>query len=217
MNSLLTRKSVFSSIILVFLYAIGIIGILTSKSKAFIYLTPIHLIITTLILLNNNRERKHTTSYSSQCFYVFMSAFLIGVFASNTSLIYGKITYGDILGPLLFKTPITIGILWLGLVVATSATLYPLPLNKHLKIILGALLITSLDFLIELTTIKIRIWSLENGPFSFHNSLGWFFTSLLLLYLFQSKNIRFKNKVGSVYIVLLFIFFFIIKYFYLDY
>ncbi len=210
------RRNHLSSFILIVLYAVGIFSLIFEVHPQFIYLTPLNLVISFIIvLLSHPKWDLRIASVLLICFLTGMGVEIWGV---ATGDVFGEYAYGEVLGPKLMGTPYTIGWNWMMLVYCVGTTvqqitdweLSPL-LNSFVKSILGALLLTSLDILIEPVAIIQGFWSWSaDGSIPIQNYIAWFLISFLLLMVYNLVLPQIKNKPAKTLLILQFIFFFLL-------
>jgi uncharacterized membrane protein len=165
--------------VLLLFHAIGVAGLVSPWSATFRLLTPFNLLLSFSILLAFHPK------YTGK-FWIFLLSCLAVGFGSewvgiHTALIFGHYSYGTVLGPKLDEVPLMIGVNWFILAyMATdlSGRLKKMPLV--LKVILGAAIMTALDYLIEPVAIRLGFWYWHAGVIPWTNYLGWFLVSLPL-------------------------------------
>lgn len=168
---------------LVWLFHISaIMGIIMGFEEWFISLSPVNLLLMFLLIIWNSENQK-------QVFLVLMIPFFIGLFAEvlgvNFGLIFGAYEYGSNLGIKVLGVPLLIGINWAILTYVTcniSRIIHP---NAILSSIVAALLMTSLDVLIEVSAPRFNYWTFEGGFAPVQNYIGWYFISFIACYIFQ--------------------------------
>ena len=134
---------------------------------------------------------------------VYCLGFLIELIGVNTGLVFGGYTYGKALGIKLWATPLMIGVNWMILVYSAGVFLEQFKLKSSvLFAILGALILTAIDFLIEPVAVRFDYWSWNEGIIPVQNYIGWYLFSFLLFMLFRKMNFKKENKAA---ILLLFV------------
>lgn len=210
------KRHQLSSFVLIVLYLVGVVCIILNIHPKFIYLTPINLLLSfCIVMYSHSKWDVKTIVFLLVAFGVGLSVEIIGV---ATGDIFGTYSYGSVLGPKVMHTPLMIGWNWMllaycaGIVVNTISQF-----DKHwlLNIIwksfLGALLLLSLDILIEPVAIHYEFWSWGgDGSIPMQNYVAWFVISFVLLLLFNTFFKDLKNKVAFALLVLQFLFFFLL-------
>lgn len=194
------------SIIIVWLFTVsGVVGILSSQSDWFLSMTPLNLLMYLTIILINIK------TYNKRVIIALIIPLVLGFVTEalgvNYGLIYGSYAYGNNLGPKIIGVPFLICINWMVLTVVTAdvARFF----SKHLIVsaILGALMMTSLDFIIEISAPRFDFWEFEDGIVPFQNYIGWFVTSLVAHLAYQKLRVE-SNPILSWHVLVSIILFF---------
>lgn len=197
----------YLSLFLIWLFTIsGITGILNPDyTDWFLNLTPVNLMLTFIILLAN------IETFKWQIFIAFLIPFLLGFTAEalgvNYGLIFGNYAYGENLGYKVIGVPVMICINWIILTVTSADIAQSISKNSYISSIIGALLMTILDVIIEVSAPRFDFWEFEGGTVPLQNYLGWFFTALVAHLLYQSFKIK-TRKVISCHIFISIVVFF---------
>lgn len=137
-----------------------------------------------------------------------MAGFLIELIGVNTDAVFGTYTYGKTLGIKLWQTPLLIGINWFILVYCTGVFLEQFKIkNRFLFSLLGALILLSLDILIEPVAMSFDYWTWDGSVIPVQNYFAWFLFSGLMLWIFSSMSFNKQNKAAVVLLFSQFIFF----------
>jgi len=182
----------YALLLLVLIHLAGGIGLSIEVSRPYFQmLTPFSLWTGGILLLVFQEGKDRT-------FWIFaIIAFLVGFFVEvvgvQTGLIFGEYAYGKTLGFKLWGVPLTIGLNWLVLVIASGylSDLFPIP--RIAKALLGASLMVGLDFLMEPPAIFLDFWAWESAVIPLQNYLGWLFTAIFLHLLWQIMPIKKGN------------------------
>jgi putative membrane protein len=197
-------------LVLLILYSVGIWGFANSD-ESIINLTPVHLMISLLMLLMT----KNTSNVRWFVFLilVYIIGFGIEAIGVNTGWPFGSYQYGDVFGTHLFDTPLLIGVNWVMLVLGSaSAVEFLLPkVPKWLKITIQAFLMVLLDFLIEPVAIQFNFWTWNSTAIPFSNYAAWFVISLVMHILREQIIGTYQSKIATGIFVLQFIFFGLIQ------
>ena len=200
--------------VLTVLYIVGTVGFISHTDPDFPKLTPLNLVISLVIVLCFHVE--WGLIFAFWCFFTLIIGFFIEVIGVSSGQIFGSYQYGETLGFKVWNTPLSIGVNWL-LTAYCSAVLVSHAAHKSwhwiLKSVLAALLMVSLDVLIEPIAVKTGMWTWENGEIPLQNYVGWFLTALPLQLLFFRFIKSVENKVAIVLLFLQFTFFFILNQF----
>lgn len=203
------RQSRWLGPILALFYGVGVLGLAWEPSRfLFQHLVPLNLIQTTAFLLLGYRQV--TTRLLSILALIFVLAWGVECVGVNTGLIFGHYTYDWALGWELLNTPLIIGLNWIILLAGSRQWVDSWQVPAYAKPILGAVLMTVLDGLIEPVAIRLEFWHwdavLHEGIPPVQNFLGWFVTSALLHVLYGRLEEK-TNQVASWILVLQFLFF----------
>jgi len=196
--------------ILVVIYLVGIVGILLPFHADFILLTPFNLIISLLLVLYfHGKWTKEMTAYMLIAFWLGFGIEIVGV---NTGLVFGEYKYGQVLGWKLWGTPLMIGVNWVLLTYCSATVMNRLFKRAGLwyKALIGAGIMTYLDYWIEPVAMHYGFWSWTNNDVPMQNYFAWFVIAYVILVIFYKLVGKTKNKVAEALLILQFVFFFIL-------
>ncbi len=190
-------------------YFVGTIGFLIPQtSYLFSHLTPFALLITLFLLLIYHPEK-----YDIKTIVVFISIFLFGylieLLGVNTGLIFGSYTYNYGLGPMLFKTPLMIGVNWLILSYIFDTLTKSIKTHKLIQALIAAIGMTAYDIVIEQVASTLQMWDWKDGIIPIQNYFAWFVIGLIMQLAMKYANINTRNPLSLV-IILCHITFFLI-------
>ena len=111
-----------------------------------------------------------------------MIAEILGV---NYGLIFGKYDYGDNLGLKLFGVPLLIGLNWVVLTFICGSISNHFIKNKYLSIVVAIILMLLIDITLEPIAPILDYWEFSGSIAPIQNYIGWAFTSLLTLSIYQ--------------------------------
>lgn len=208
------NRTVICSFIIILFHLVGLYGFLRPElSEFFIDLVPFHLLLMLLLLIFSIKERSsHILLFAG---IIFTAGFLIELIGVNTDAVFGSYTYGKALGIKLWQTPLLIGINWLILVYCTGIFLKQFKIkNRFLFSLLGALILLSLDILIEPVAMRFDYWTWDGSVIPVQNYLAWFLFSGLMLWIFSSMSFNKQNKAAVVLLFSQFIFFAVLNIWY---
>jgi len=200
------NKSTLSVIVLAIVYAVGVIGIKFNMFGNILTLTPLNLLVSLLILLWNhdNWDKKFVTAIT----IVAIAGFFVEVAGVQTGIIFGTYTYGQTLGWKWLGVPLIMAVNWLILVYCAAAVVSRLTeWSIAMKAFVGAVIMTSMDFLIEPVAIQYDFWHWAGGAIPAQNYLAWGGISFLLLALFHKLVPPVNNTVAIALFLLQIIFF----------
>ncbi|MDQ3393756.1 MAG: carotenoid biosynthesis protein [Bacteroidota bacterium] len=183
-------------IILMVLHGVGIIGIVNNLSSSlFISLTPLHLLVSAVILFSFHRD------WRSYFIFFMVLTFILGFFVEvlgiQTGTVFGQYSYSPVLGPSLFDTPIIIGVNWLMLIYATGIICNRISNNILIRALCAMSLMILLDIFIEPVAIKLDFWQWESATIPLQNYFAWGIVSFLLLYFFYFLPFAKENAIAT--------------------
>lgn len=204
------KKNISIAVIIIF-HFVGLIGFsLDELIPLFKILVPAHLLLMTFVLFYNHNEwNKHFYVF---LFTVYLFSFSIEAIGTNTGKIFGEYTYLTTLGYKVFNTPIMIGINWILLVYSAGVLIQGyIPSNSAssavIKSLIGAAILTFIDFFIEPVAIKFDYWTWQNTTVPLQNYLAWFVTAFAFMLLFNKLNFKKSNPVATILLLTQLVFF----------
>lgn len=191
--------------ILVVMYGVGLVGLHTSQHDWFLAATPLTLVLSCGLMLLNHRV--WNAGFAALMALIAVAGYLIEVLGVKTGMVFGEYAYGQVLGPMLWDTPLVIGLNWLLLVYATGNLAVRLNLPKVLQAGIAALGMTLLDVMIEPVAMRLGFWSWGWGTVPLQNYLAWFLAGFLLLLAFVNLRNHRPNPLALAVLVLQVVFF----------
>lgn len=201
------RKAVSMTIVF---HLVGLAGFLIpGLNPVFLKLVPWHLLLMFLILFFHHKNT------DGKLLLFFILIFMVGFAAEwlgvNRHLLFGQYSYGQTLGFKLSGVPLIIGINWFLLTYSTGILMQQSRLRSMLlRIIVGAALLTSLDFLIEPVAQKFDYWHWVNNSVPLSNYICWFFVSAFMLVVFELFKFKKQETTATVFLLMQFIFFLVL-------
>lgn len=197
----------YFSIFLIWLFSIsGMIGI---KSEGytdwFLSATPFNLLLSFCILVINlkNFKRSYIIAFSIPFFLGYITEAL-GV---NYGLIFGTYTYGDNLGYKVWGVPVMICFNWALLTAITADIVQWIGKSIWINALIGALLMTGLDVIIEVSAPRFDFWEFEGGMVPTQNYVGWFIVAFVAHLGYQYFKVETTVKISIHLFVSMLIFF----------
>jgi putative membrane protein len=155
-----SKHKIAISIGLLWLFTIsGILGILSQHQNWFLSLTPLNLLLTALIVLCNIKNWGLKTLLAF--FIPFTLGFVSEALGVNYGLIFGSYTYGNNLGYKVFGVPLLICTNWAILTFITADVAKHFTKNSWFSALIGAVLMTILDLIIEVSAPRFDFWEFE--------------------------------------------------------
>lgn len=197
-------------IIISIIYIVGICGIYSPFKPYFLWLTPLNLIITAFFVFYKQKNLSKKNVFI--LIFVGILTWTIELIGVKTGMIFGQYNYGKTLGIKIFDIPPIIGLNWVILIVSIGAFLSGFSIkNKIFFAVLGAFIMTFLDFFIETIAIKFDFWHWENLTPPIQNYIGWFIISTFLFYFLPRKIFDGTNNLAKCCLLLQFLFFIILN------
>ena len=166
------NKTTISIVVLIILYAVGIIGIKSGTFGDILSLTPLNLLVSLALLLWNHE--KWDGKFVVAIAIVAIAGFFVEVAGVQTGVIFGEYTYGKTLGWQWLDVPLVMAVNWLILVYCAAAVVSQrAEWDIWLKAFAGAVIMVSMDFLIEPVAIRYDFWSWANTVIPTQNYLAW--------------------------------------------
>ena len=209
---LLNRFTKFeiATAIAVLFHSIGLVGLLFFDKNFFLAATPVNLLLSFGLLIWTQTEKNISFFlFLIICFAVGVSVEIIG---TNTGILFGEYTYGNVLGFKIKNVPVLIGLNWFIIIycsgisihtllmkainrVAADTSKTPMTLKALSVIVDGATLAVFFDWLLEPVAVKLGYWTWNgDGSIPMFNYICWFIVSLLLLAVFHFAKFNKQNK-----------------------
>ncbi|MEZ7883693.1 MAG: carotenoid biosynthesis protein [Bacteroidales bacterium] len=177
-------------------YCIGLLLFAIPYTRELFYiLNPFNFILATAVIFwKHNQSRVKLAIFFA---IIGISSFVIESIGVNTGKIFGEYEYLHSLGPELFNTPIVISLNWFMLVYITAGFSDRL-VNGHIpKIVVGALIMTGYDLIVELTAPAMGMWIFNGGTPPLQNYLAWLILSIIFHAIFRLFKIESEKKLSE--------------------
>lgn len=221
------KKYTIATAIAILFHTIGLIGILFFEEKFFIQATPYNLLLMFGLLIWTQKNKNFFYySFLLLCIIIGITVEIIGV---NTGLLFGKYSYGKVLGITLKAVPLVIGINWFIIMYCCGISMHTLLLKiiqqipvekagsakkiKALSVIIdGATLAAFFDWIMEPAAIKLGYWQWHgDGAVPLFNYVSWFIVSVLLLTGFHFLQFNKSNKFAVNLLLIQLMFFLLLR------
>lgn len=190
-----SKYKLWISIFLIWLFTIsGIIGISSDNSEWFLSLTYVNLLLTFIILVINIEE--FSSKVLLALFIPFILGFVTEALGVNYGLVYGNYAYGENLGFKVLGVPLLICINWAVLTAITADIAKYFFKNIWVSAIVGSILMTGLDLIIEVSAPKFDFWEFENGIVPLQNYIGWLATAFVAHLAYQYLKVKTNTKLS---------------------
>ncbi|MDB4752303.1 carotenoid biosynthesis protein [Winogradskyella sp.] len=197
----------YFSIFIIWLFSIsGMTGILSPDySDWFLSMSPINLLLTFIIILVNIDNFKWHIVIAVAI--PFSLGFIVEALGVNYGLIFGNYSYGENLGQKFIGVPIIICVNWALLTMSTADIARLFFKNIIATSLIGALLMTGLDFVIEVSAPRFDYWEFENGHVPLQNYFGWLCTAFVAHLGYQYFKVN-TSKIISIHVFISIVVFF---------
>jgi uncharacterized membrane protein len=206
-----SRKSITFKAIIVILYSVGIFVLLNDWIPKFELLTPINLLISLFFIYIYSTQDKNVIQFF---IITFVLGFLIEVLGVRTGIIFGSYQYGKTLGLRLWNVPLIMGVNWIITTYSVGVFFNTFfnKLNNISKVLLAAIMLTSIDYCIEPVAMHLDFWQWENNAIPLNNYLGWFLFSTVIMWYFFKNLSNEKNKISEIVLLMQILFFVILNF-----
>ena len=179
-------KNYGSWVIAVF-HFVGILLLGGPWSSDFVMLTPLNLLLLSVVYLITSDKVKRPLLYALPA----LMGFLVEMLGTNTGFPFGEYSYSSILGPGLLGTPFLIGVLWWVLLRSFNDVFSRISSNKTMISLATGLGMLLLDIFIEPVAIGLGFWEWQAAEVPLENYMAWFVLSFVFTRLtmdWQVKN-----------------------------
>ncbi|MFN3997511.1 carotenoid biosynthesis protein [Algoriphagus sp.] len=203
-------KLIIAKIVIVALHLVGIIGLsIPEYQDLFLTLTPAQLLSSLIIILIFHRGWTDAFPiYAAAAFWIGFGSEIIGI---HTGYLYGDYVYGPTLGPKLWDVPLIIGVNWFILSYLTGSLFRKIK-NDYYAAFLGAIAMTSLDYIIEPVAVELDFWAWKYDTIPPTNYLGWVAVSFLIHLIYRKANFEKENPISAFLLMALIIFFAVLNF-----
>lgn len=194
-----------AALVIIITHLVGLVGFLSPWKDLFISLTPIHILLSTGLMIFHQEERP--PAFWFLIIALALSGFFVEVAGIQTGVIFGAYAYDTALGPKIWGTPPLIGVNWLMLVLALGSIVARVNVPVLIKAMLGALAMVSLDYLIEPVAINFDFWHWERTTVPTHNYLGWLITAFIFFLAYFKTPFDKRNPLAPLLLMMQILFF----------
>ncbi len=195
------KKENIAIIILIILYAVGLIGSTVFKIDL-IKLTPINLMISAAILFYFHQPKN--AMFWIWTIGVFQAGYILELLGVTTGRIFGQYFYGNNLGFKIADVPVIIGLNWVMLCYVSmhicKIVLNKIVPNKNLHILakaaIGALLMLIIDIFIENIAPQLDFWYWKNNVVPIQNYTAWYIFSFVFMFIYYQLDLPLTNKIA---------------------
>jgi bisanhydrobacterioruberin hydratase len=206
----------YSVIFLVISYIFGIIlHLIPDLRPLIIKLTELYLLLMNILvfafgLLNNHRN---LAGFTFWCLITTLCIFLIGIAAINTGVIFGTYVYGVTLPTKVADIPLIMPFYWAMIILAAYGFLSKVFPQRNIRALFAALIVLTLDLIIEPVASKLGYWAWESNTIPYHNYLAWFFISLIFAQILALMKIHARSIIFKAFLIMQFLFYTVLNIF----
>ncbi len=222
----ISRVQIATGIAILF-HVIGLLGMLYGDKAFFISTTPLHLLLMAALVVYTHQ------GINLRFILFFIVCFVLGiaveVYGTSTGNLFGKYSYGTVLGPGYKNVPYIIGVNWFIIMYCCACTVQitfnkllllvkeKIPLTKgklhtFSLIIDSSFLAVIFDYFLEPAAIKLGYWQwLVDGTIPFFNYSSWFVVSAVFIALLYLLQIARTNKFAVNLLLIQLMFFLLIN------
>jgi bisanhydrobacterioruberin hydratase len=208
----------YATVVALIVHLTGAVGILFFNTKFFISITPLVLLMNSILLFWTQTDKNHGF------IIFFLLSFVIGIVAEligvNTGWLFGNYRYSETWGIQVKGVPLLMGVNWFVLAYCSGVCIHLLfhsqSVGKRIRLRLrvsgigtystvtnGALLATFFDWIMEPVALRLGYWTwADNGNIPGMNYISWFAVSVILLFIFQQLHFE-KHNVFAVHLMLI--------------
>lgn len=181
---------------LVIFYSVGVAGMIIPQTRElFKFLVPLNLLMNVMLLLIYHG--KLDVRFAWKALLIYSAGFIVEIVGVNTGLVFGSYSYGQTLGPQLFRTPLIIGVNWLMLVYASLVITSRFIEQRYFRVLVAAVLMVVYDFALEPSAIDLDMWD-WGGAVPMQNYIAWLVISLVLVWFAdRSGLVNRENKIAA--------------------
>lgn len=173
----------------------GFLGLQWTVTTSFFQiLVPFNLILTAWLLFSNHVDWHRNFIIFS--LLASLGGFFLEVLGVATQMIFGHYWYETALGWKVLQVPLTIALNWWVLIYVCGIIAEKTKWRTLPKVLLGASLMTFLDFWIEPVAMRFHFWDWAGKVVPLQNYVAWFIASCLLLYVFYALSFRKQNRLA---------------------
>ncbi len=195
--------------IIAILHVVGMFGLNSGLREFFSLLTPINLLATAGLFLYSSKGID--TRAIIGVFTIYACGFGIEWVGVNTGFPFGHYEYGSVLGPKIGNTPLLIGVNWVMLVVSVTLIGRLFSEKTGIVALVGGLLMTILDLLIEPVAIKTGMWHWYGEHPPIQNYIAWFVIASVLSAFLHKLAPQLKNPAAAGFYTIQVIFFLVMN------
>ncbi|HPF94445.1 MAG TPA: carotenoid biosynthesis protein [Tenuifilaceae bacterium] len=205
-NLLYKRKVLIAQLFIIIGYGISIPGLwMMRENPSAFQLSWIFTTVTLAVLLFFHKP------FNIKFFLALLAVGVVGwaveAIGTNTALVFGNYSYGQSLGPKIWRTPFAMLINWMISVYLVTMILRAKIVNIWRLGFAGALIMVIYDILLEPVAIRLDMWSWAGGNPPLQNYIAWFVVSFPLVMLLGKYTKGSENPLVPIVLICQLLFF----------
>ena len=223
---MLKSRTQIATALAIFFHMIGLVGMFFNK-EFFSAATPFNLLLMFGLLLYT--QQKINIPFVIFMVVCFITGIAVEIIGTSTGYLFGEYAYGNALGPTIKNVPWVIGINWIIIIYCSGVAVHmlleklsaklenvtgaPSPAVRYFSVISdGAMLAVFFDWIMEPAAIKLGYWQwLGDGEIPTYNYLCWFIISMGLMSVFTFLKFEKKNIFAVNLLLIMMMFFMLIR------
>ena len=192
-------------------FAVGLAGHLLPATRPLMTgLTPIALLLTAGVVAVPLAVERNARVARWALFAVALG-FVLEVLGVATGLVFGRYSYGFVLGPRLLGVPLIIGVNWAVVVLgAVSFAQRKVKLPLAAAALAGAIT-AGFDMILEPVAVRAGYWTWADGFIPVQNYIAWFLIAAFLAFLFSWRRLSVASWIPSIALLIQVCFFTLLR------
>jgi putative membrane protein len=192
-------------------FAVGLAGHLSPSTRPLMMgLTPYALLVTAWIvavpLVSERRPQVAVWAGAT-----FAAGFALESAGVATGLVFGRYSYGTVLGPTLLGVPLLIGLNWPLVILGTVSLTVRFVRSPPAAALLAGALTAGFDWVLEPFAVSAGYWSWQAGSIPVQNFIAWFVISTLLALGFTARKLSVRSYIPSIAVAIQLVFFALLR------
>lgn len=201
------NKNRICSFLVILFYTVGFLGFITPAfTGLFIKLVPYHLSLMLALMLLSQKQKND--KFWMFVVVTYIAGYLIELLGVHTGFVFGSYNYGSTLGFKVAEIPLLIGVNWILVIYSTGVLVKEFPIkNPTILALIGAFLVTVLDFLIEPVAIRFDYWEWTALDVPVQNYVAWYIFSFFMFRFFFEMKFNKSNPAAITLFIMQLLFF----------
>jgi putative membrane protein len=228
LHGLVQHKVAVATGIAILVHVVGLLGMVGINRAWFVSLTPLNLLLMSVLLVWT-QERKSGNFYRF-LLIAFATGMTVEIIGVNTGLLFGRYTYGDVLGPGIGGVPLVIGMNWFVVMIASVSAyrkivaVYRSRFKSSRGLDSGsgswrgesaaaAVLAVLFDWIMEPAATRLGFWTWgTDGSIPLFNYACWFLVSFFLVSVMRTLRAHAYNPFAINLLLIQAVFFLLIRF-----